>query len=169
MRATVLIRYSVPLLWVVVCGCVVEENDAAFDPAKFAPDPDTITEATGTKGISYGSWCVEPFCSKTYNASDLGVYVGHDWLCDGTTGTARDESCVASTPRRWIYHGERTPSGEDWDSLRVDAGWCYKVDLNTGYKWWTVVYDRSNLSAVWVKVEDHAIATVQAQRYGSCP
>lgn len=90
-------------------------------------------------------------------------------MCGGTTGTRGGENCVASTPRQWIYYGQRSPSWEDWDSFRVDAGYCYKVTFTLPYDQWTEYINRSGTTAVWVKVEDHGMAFVYAQRYGSCP
>ena len=119
-------------------------------------------------GIEGGS-CIEPFCSKTWNYSSLGVYVGKDWQCSGTTGTRGGENCVAANPRMWIYNGERSPWGQDWDAFRVDAGWCYKVTFTLPYDQWTEYINQSGTGAVWVKVENHGMAFVYDQRYGSCP
>lgn len=140
---------------------------ATVEQAKFTPSPQAPASGPGVAGSS----CWEPFCSKTDNESHLGVFVARDWLCGGTTGSTGGESCVTSDPakRRWIYTGQRTPSGQDWDSFRVDAGYCYKVRFSLPYDAWIHYYNRSGLGAIWVKVEDHAIAFVQAQRYGSCP
>ncbi|GAB2992006.1 hypothetical protein GCM10027184_52640 [Saccharothrix stipae] len=145
----------------------------AETPSAQSQEPGKEAEQHGPStdsGVSVlGSSCTEPFCSKTDNESHLGVYVGRDWTCDGTTGTARGESCVSTANRRWISPDQRTPSGQDWDAFRVDAGYCYKVRFSLPYDAWVHYYNRSNTTAVWVKVENHAIAFVQAQRWGSCP
>lgn len=52
------------------------------------------------------------------------------WTCeDGTTGTA-DEHCADpnGTSLR-LAPGEYSPLFEYWDVLRIDAGWCYKVEF----------------------------------------
>jgi len=69
----------------------------------------------------------------------------------------------------WISPGGGTPWNQDWDAFRVDAGYCYRVDFSQPFYAWSTTYNRSNNSAVWVKVEDDTVATVMAQRYGSCP
>lgn len=118
-----------------------------------------------------GSSCIEPLCSTIENRSTLGVYIGRDWTCSGgTTGTARGESCVSTSNRRWLPQGSTTPAWQDWDSFRVDAGYCYRVHFILPYDSWTQNDNRSGMTTpVWVKVEDHAIARIQAQQYGSCP
>ena len=137
------------------------------DPAKFAPQ---VAEQDDGGATTNGSgFCVEPLCSATRNESSLGVYVGRDWQCGGTTGTAGGENCAAAANRKWIYTGESTPAWNDWDTFRVDAGYCYKVHFILPYDSWDQYYNRSGTSAVWVKVEDHGVAVVKAQRYGSCP
>ena len=53
--------------------------------------------------------------------------------------------------------------------LRIDAGWCYRVQFIVPFDSWTVVFNRSGLSHLYVKIEDWGTAVVQAQRFGSCP
>jgi hypothetical protein len=110
-------------------------------------------------------------CSTTVNHSSLGVLAVRDWTCSsGTTGTA-STGCVSLSHTKWISgNGGTTPSGEDWDAFRVDAGYCYKVWFRLPYKNWTMTYNRSGMTTpVYVKVENHGQAYVLDQRYGSCP
>jgi hypothetical protein len=109
-------------------------------------------------------------CSTTANQSRTAVLAVRDWTCSyGTTGYA-SPGCVSLSNTRWLSSGQWTPAGQDWDAFRVDAGWCYKVELFLPYKDWTMYYDRSGMSTpIYVKVEDHGIAFVHDQKYGSCP
>ncbi|MFC6083623.1 hypothetical protein [Sphaerisporangium aureirubrum] len=109
-------------------------------------------------------------CSTTTNQSSLGVMAFRNWTCqDGTTGTART-GCVSTSQTMWLATNRTTPAGQDWDAFRVDAGYCYRVLLEVPGKAWTMTYNRSGMSTpVYVKVEDWGLATVKAQRYGSCP
>lgn len=111
-------------------------------------------------------------CSEVENWSGLTAFAVHDWTCEGSTGTVDTTGeCVAgglrllgSTP------GSHTPDGEDWDALRVDAGWCYRVQfVNWWGKSWSASYDRRGQSDAYVKVEDGSIAYVVGQSRTRCP
>ncbi|MED7827255.1 hypothetical protein [Streptomyces chiangmaiensis] len=124
-----------------------------------------------------GPNCTLGFCSHTSNDSNLSVYIAKNWCWStGTTGSATtsDPYCSSSSERMWISPGQDSPSGQDWDTFRVDAGWCYSVKFTEAewyglHEWW-VTYNRVGQSTpFWVKVENNAIASVRAQRYGSCP
>jgi hypothetical protein len=117
-----------------------------------------------------GGSCTLGLCSTTYNYSDLGVYAVRHWTCDsGTTGTA-STGCVKLTDTKWIYKNQRTPSGQDWDAFRVDAGYCYLVELHAPGKKWHMRYDRRGMSTpVYVKVENWGTAYVRGQSRSSCP
>lgn len=124
-----------------------------------------------------GSGCVLGECSTTFNQSSASVWVAKDWCWnEGTTGSSKtdDPYCSDSTERRWIaaYTG-RTPSGQDWDTFRVDAGFCYQVHFLEHEFWgseaWDVTYNQVNKGHLWVKVETNAIAFVRSQAYGRCP
>lgn len=117
-----------------------------------------------------GASCSLAGCSTTWNYSNLGVYAVKNWTCSsGTTGTA-STGCVSLSTTKWIYYGQRTPSGQDWDAFRVDAGYCYLVELHTPGKKWHMRYDRRAYSTpVYVKVEDWGTAYVRGQSTTTCP
>ena len=117
-----------------------------------------------------GTQCGSTGCSKTYNDSGYGVLAIRDWTCGtGTTGTA-STGCVSLANTVWLTRGQRTPAGHDYDAFQVDAGWCYKVELSTPFKLWTMTYNRIGQSSpVYVKVEDWGTARVKAQSSASCP
>ena len=78
--------------------------------------------------------------------------------------------CRAGAP----LGGNQTPVGQDWDTFRVDAGWCYVVRFEEwewyGLHMWTVIYNRIGQSRpFWVKVENNATAYVTKQADGGCP
>ena len=139
------------------------------DPAKVAPVGTPAPVGPVPQG---GSCSVLVFCSQTQNNSSLGVLTARDWLsCGGGTGATGGENCVTQDQnrRKWIYTGGYTPLFQDWDSFRVDAGYCYRVTFVQPHYQWNSTYNRSGLGAVWVKVGDTSLAVVTAQRYGSCP
>ncbi|TKK89912.1 hypothetical protein FDA94_08540 [Herbidospora galbida] len=109
-------------------------------------------------------------CGRVVNDSTTGITAFQHWTCStGTTGTA-STGCVASSPTMWLTTFASTPSGQDWDAFRVDAGWCYRVLLEVPGKAWTMTYNRSTSSTpVYVKVENWGLATIKAQKRGSCP
>lgn len=108
-----------------------------------------------------------PLQGVAWNETPYGVLTGRDW-CDANQGPC------AGSPLLWIYQGQRTPVGEDWDTLRVDAGWCYKVRLDTYYPYppwkYTGLYtfDRRGKSHWWFKFTDNQTATVYFQSTSSC-
>jgi hypothetical protein len=110
-------------------------------------------------------------CSKTTNNSQYSVLTYRHWTCDwGSTGSSSD-GCTDLDPEKskWLAPGEYSPVLQDWDVLRVDAGWCYKVQFIVPGKVWTLYFNRSGLGHRYVKIEDWGTAVVKAQRYGSCP
>ncbi|MCP3754782.1 hypothetical protein [Streptomyces sp. TBY4] len=114
-------------------------------------------------------------CSITYNYSGISATAVRDWTCDsGTTGTS-STGCVSLSYTEWLSNGERTPGrsddrGGDWDAFRVDAGWCYLVELHAPGKKWHMRYDRRGSSTpVYVKVEDYGTAYIRGQSTTSCP
>ncbi|MCC8243059.1 hypothetical protein [Saccharothrix luteola] len=109
-------------------------------------------------------------CSKTVNNSQYSVLTYRHWTCDwGTTGSSSTGCTDLNGGSRWLVPGERSPLFEDWDVLRVDAGWCYQVEFSVPGKVWTLRFDQSGLGDLYVKIEDWGTAFVQAQRYRSCP
>jgi hypothetical protein len=134
-------------------------------------------ETLGEVEAASTSCALGVLCSATENNSAYSVYIARNWCWNsGTTAssTTSDPSCSSSSDRRWIVPRQSSPSGEDWDTFRVDAGWCYRVHFAEaewyGLHEWDVTYNRAGQSTpVWVKVEDNAIAIVESQRSGSCP
>ncbi|MFC4498062.1 MULTISPECIES: hypothetical protein [Streptomyces] len=117
-----------------------------------------------------GTSCSVLGCSETYNYSGVLALAVRDWTCDsGTTGTA-STGCVSLANTRWLSNGTRTPSGQDWDAFKVDAGWCYLVELQTPGKKWHMTYDRRGYSTpVYVKVENWGVAYLRGQSTTTCP
>ncbi len=130
----------------------------------------TLTNTLTTGAAYAGPNCSGSACSEVGNVSNDGVTAVHNWTCDsGTTGTA-NTGC-AGGDLYYLSPGAHTPANQDWDVVRVDAGWCYKIKF---IKWWgkvwTVTYNRIGLSSpTYVKVEDASYAEVQAQSASSCP
>jgi len=114
-------------------------------------------------------------CSETVNQSAYSVLAFRNWCTSGSTGssTTTQPTCTVDGVAQqwsWISPGNQTPSGQDWDGFRVDAGWCYNVTFYSyiyGFSWRT--YNRVGASHLYVKVSNDATAYVTAQRYGSCP
>ncbi|MFF4648896.1 hypothetical protein [Streptomyces sp. NPDC001380] len=130
------------------------------------------TAAAGLLGpvqpAAAGSSCTI-VCSETVNQSSYSATAVRDWTCSsGSTGTA-STGCVSLTYTKSLAPWTQTPAGQDWDAFRVDAGWCYKVQFTDLVHSWTTSYNRSGLSAVYVKVSNDATAYIKAQKYGSCP
>jgi hypothetical protein len=107
-------------------------------------------------------------CSQIHNDSNTTVLIRPDWNCGGSTGSTGGAACAGGSSKT-LYVGDHTPTNEDWDTFRVDAGWCYKVRFYLPFTSWTSWYNRSGLDETWVKVENWATAVVVAQRAGSCP
>jgi hypothetical protein len=113
-------------------------------------------------------------CSETVNDSQTSVYTGRNW-CGGGETRAGDTfpSCTSDgVPPSfvWVYAGDRTPRGQDWDSFRVDGGWCYQVTVlsypgpDIGYR----VYDRRGTNGLWVRVHNNQTAYVTNQSTSGC-
>lgn len=116
-----------------------------------------------------GGRCTLGFCSQTYNAGPIPALARYHWRCGGTTGTESEDPSCTSGPSMWLSAHQSTPGAEDWDTLQIDAGWCYKVRFQLPYKTWTLRYDRRGVGPSWVKIEDHGIATVLVQSMHNCP
>ncbi|GGX76365.1 hypothetical protein [Streptomyces fructofermentans] len=122
-----------------------------------------------------GASCSLAGCSETVNQSDLSVYAARNWCIAGsdtgatTTTTPTCSSDGVAQATRWVTAGTQTPSGQDWDTFRVDAGFCYKVSFKSPIDTdFTKTYDRRGTSAVWVKVEDDYTAYVTSQKTATC-
>ncbi|MFI6284682.1 hypothetical protein ACIBCM_07995 [Streptomyces sp. NPDC051018] len=130
----------------------------------------------GPAPAAYAGDCTGPFCSATANDTAQPVLTARNWCQGGTTTgdtTTTTPVCTSggsAQEQRWISGGHSTPSGEDWDTFRVDAGWCYTVYFD-GFLWgtdFTRTYNRAGASAVWVKVANDYTAHVQKQSSGGC-
>ncbi|MEV7203322.1 hypothetical protein [Streptomyces griseoluteus] len=126
---------------------------------------------------SAGASCGIGGCSSSVNDTALGATALKNWCRSGdSTGswTATQPTCssdgVAQTTYYLSPNGGHTPYKEDWDTLRIDAGYCYKVkfviDLAPDF---TKTYDRRGTSAAYVKAADNADAHVVGQSSSSCP
>ncbi|MET8573150.1 hypothetical protein [Streptomyces sp. NPDC004783] len=107
-------------------------------------------------------------CSRIENRSQYSITAYKDWTCDWG-GTASSSTGCFGGSSRGVSPGSTTPYFEDWDVLRIDGGWCYKVYFTTGVSAFTKFYNQSGLGHRYVKVDDASTGYVQAQRYGSCP
>ena len=113
---------------------------------------------------------VQACCSYIRNGTNLPVVAYKSWTCGhGTTGTASTSCVNPNGTWRWVAANDSTPVFEDWDALRIDGGWCYRVELHVPGKTWTVTYNRVGLGHTYVKVEDWGRGLVTAQAYNRCP
>ncbi|MGW4650331.1 hypothetical protein [Kitasatospora sp. NPDC004289] len=115
-------------------------------------------------------------CSETVNAADRPLTAGRNYCAGGqSTGdlTLRRPGCAsAESEQRWttVPPGRQTPAGQDWDTLRVDPGWCYRVSFE-GFFPWTADFARdyaAGEAALYVKVGNDYTARVESQEYGPC-
>ncbi|MEU8270080.1 hypothetical protein AB0B89_23345 [Sphaerisporangium sp. NPDC049002] len=114
-------------------------------------------------------------CSETWNQSQTSVYIARNW-CWGDSAPKADNAiwnCKSDNVDQgfmWIYAGDNSPSGQDWDTFRVDAGWCYAVSMFTfpGPSQGDRIYDRRGLGGLWIKVSNNQRAVVTHQSQSSC-
>ncbi|MFF0448888.1 hypothetical protein ACFYT4_21180 [Streptomyces sp. NPDC004609] len=135
-----------------------------------------LVTVLGPAPAAYAGGCTGSLCSGTANDTAQPVLVARNWCVGGTsTGDTTTTTPVCSSggvaqEQRWIGGSHRTPQSEDWDTFRVDAGWCYTVEFD-GYFWWTDftrTYNRTSASAVWVKVSNDYTAHIKKQDHGRC-
>jgi hypothetical protein len=110
-------------------------------------------------------------CSHVRNSDNQAITAKRNWLCGGTTGASTaDPNCVSGDVY-WLNQGDQTPIFQDWDVVRVDARWCYKIHfVNWWGKSWTERYDRRAYSTpLYVKVENGSIGEVVDQSLSTCP
>jgi hypothetical protein len=131
----------------------------------------------GATPASAGPNCSPLGCSSSVNDTPVTATAFFNWCGGGSTGTmttSGQTTCSSGGVAQKTYglttNGGHTPYSQDWDSLRIDAGWCYKVkfvvDLAPDF---TRTYDRRGTSAAWVKVSDNADAHIQGQSSSTCP
>ena len=90
-------------------------------------------------------------CSETHNRSTALVMAGRDWP-------------NPSADWIWVSPGYNTPSKQDWDAFRVDAGYCYTVKWQVyGVTTSTKKYDQRGKGNLWVQVHNDEIAIVTHQ------
>ncbi|MFE5325385.1 hypothetical protein ACFRCG_03035 [Embleya sp. NPDC056575] len=116
-------------------------------------------------------------CSETVNDSNSVVTVGRNYCQTGITGsrTTTKPTCSSDgVKQQWkgIGPGEQSPDGQDWDTFRVDANWCYEVYFEGYFPWnssWTAYYKASSGEPTYVKVGNDHTAYIKRQTYRSCP
>ncbi|SFO04043.1 hypothetical protein SAMN04487980_104815 [Streptomyces sp. cf124] len=131
---------------------------------------------TGTTAHA-GASCGVTGCSSSVNDTSVGATALKNWCRGGdSTGASTDKQPTCKSddvPQKSMYlspNGGHTPYREDWDTLRVDAGWCYKVRFIVDFgDDFNRTYDRRGLSAAYVKAADNADAHVIGQSTSSCP
>jgi hypothetical protein len=109
--------------------------------------------------------CVYPLCSETYNSSDQSVIVAHDW-CGNAERLSQDAPpCGWSDPTKVLFPGDHTPSTEDWDAFRVDAGCLYAYQVYSVLTGWgdAQTVDRRGRGNQWIRVHDDQTAYVRTQ------
>lgn len=108
-----------------------------------------------------GPGCTWPFCSEIRNRSSLGIAVFHDWCGTGEIIVRYEPPCGWANQIRYLEPGEGTPPRQDWDVLRVDAGWRYTVTAPPHY---SRMYDnRNSYRPMYVRVHDWQAITVANQ------
>lgn len=119
---------------------------------------------------SASSSCTYPACSSIANRSGLGVYVARDWCGTLEQLTQNSPPCGAANTDHWLADGAGTPSHEDWDTFRVDAGWCYQIRTwhKIGYNTYATINRIGQSTAVWVRVHNDQIAFITSQGSSSC-
>ncbi len=128
---------------------------------------------SGSTPASAGTSCSWVGCSTTVNDSAFSATAYRNWCWGGNSTGDSTENFPYCNTDGGLYlsaYGGHTPRDQDWDTFRVDAGWCYRVFFN---RLWlpsfTRTYDRRGRSALYVKVGDDAIAHIKAQSTSTCP
>jgi hypothetical protein len=110
-------------------------------------------------------------CSQTYNQSPYSVYTAHNWCDSGSY----HGPCQSGNSYLWIGPGSsgsptHTPLSEDWDTFRVDAGWCYKVTITHDYGLWSSnhTYDQRGKGALWIQIHNDETGIVRSQSTSGC-
>ncbi|WP_371619252.1 hypothetical protein [Streptomyces sp. NBC_00454] len=114
-------------------------------------------------------------CSETYNDTGDSILVARNWCWGYWDGITREgdnpvSQCNSSDKYTWLSAGTHTPGTVDWDTFRVDAGWCYKMYFYNDWTGLSTYYyvDRTGMSALWVKVSNNESAHIYSQAYGHC-
>jgi hypothetical protein len=114
-------------------------------------------------------------CSESRNQSQASVYIGRNWCRSDSSDWPGDTipSCTSDgvvQEFRWISAGQNSPAGQDWDTFRVDGGWCYSVTIFTypGPFRDDRVHDRRGLNGLWIKVANNQTAYITSQGVTHC-
>jgi hypothetical protein len=117
-----------------------------------------------------GSGCWFGCSSSKNETSTFGAAALFNWCWpNNETGdsTTTKPTCSSDGGPQKSYllrpNGGHTPYDEDWDTLQIDAGWCYKVRFEIDFgRDFTQVYDQRGKPDLWVKVADNAHAHIFA-------
>ncbi|MFD3939735.1 hypothetical protein ACFWSF_32490 [Streptomyces sp. NPDC058611] len=114
-------------------------------------------------------------CSQTYNDTGGSVVVARNWcwgLWEGWQRSGDDvvRQCNSNDKYALLSPWTRTSGTVDWDTFRVDRGWCYRVyfynDWTGGKTWHT--FDRTGSDGLWIKVSNYESAHIYSRTYGRC-
>jgi hypothetical protein len=118
---------------------------------------------------SAGDHCVPPLCSRIVNDSPYWIVIARNWCGDEEYLVRNDPPCGAGQEVT-LNAGDSTPVAvnEDWDTFRVDAGFCYiwtiwRLDLSSDSWYWDLTGSDTH---AWVRVHNDERATIQAQDCG---
>jgi hypothetical protein len=117
-----------------------------------------------------GPNCSAAGCSTSFNDSPHEAWAYFNWCRDhDSSGASTDKEPTCGAQNTYLIgSGGHTPFGQDWDAIRVDAGWCYRVKFVVSFgRDFTRSYDRRGQSALWVKVSDNADAHILTQTNSS--
>jgi hypothetical protein len=114
--------------------------------------------------------CHYPLCSSIANRSQQIVFVAHDWCGDSQRLTQNAPPCGYKSTDYWLNPGGGTPSHEDWDTFRVDEGWCYHIRTwhKIGYNSFETINRIGQSKGVWVRVHNDQIAFITSQSTSGC-
>lgn len=128
----------------------------------------------GAPTASAGEAC-DGGCSQTYNDTGGSVVVARNWcwgFWDGWQQPGDDvvRQCNSNDKYALLSPWTRTPGTVDWDTFRVDRGWCYRVYFYndwTGLSTW-YTFDRTGRDGLWIKVSNNESAHIDSRTYGHC-
>lgn len=120
-----------------------------------------------------GSWCVNPFCSESYNDSSMYVDAFRNWCGDAEYLIQGDTPCGYRGDRESVRlngRGNHTNSWEDWDTLKIDAGCEYILQFwiatEPGKGFWDTPFSRSRRNSStpgWMRVHNNQTLYVRNQ------
>jgi hypothetical protein len=108
-----------------------------------------------------------PLSKTINNTTNQYVVVARNW-CGNTTHLDREEPpCGWGDEQKVLAPGEDTPSLQDWDTVRVDAGSITGWDLYTTPDGWTSYQEnRQGKTSRWLKIQDHQTVRVTSVNRG---